>query len=424
MAILNHHKLGNLIKKSLNGDEQAFQRFYECTAKYQYYRILQMIGNPSDANDALQETYLLLYQRLNRIGDPASAVAYLNKLAYHVCLNQSRVTNRRERRISGLDILDELPDRKDDPQELLLNADSSNEIQQAIQELPAQERLVLVLRYVQKLTLKETADIMNVSFSKVRRLQQSAKELLKEDLDRKGLFALIPILPTVGRSMAQMIEKQITVPAFSNGSFHGHPAAHPPSAHFSSVLAKSALAAAGTGILVSGAVNFTSSPPSIQNVQLPSAYVSDTAFLSVTASGQVPVASCELRYKGETIAGEVRPGNSYVFPLKENGSYTIIAKNNSGKSTEKEVQVNCFDETYPKAEDAQLRDGRFLVKLYDGESGIDEKSVYYLTSAGEKIFPDRIDTGTMTVSFTAKKGENTLYFSDKAGNESEALLNY
>ena len=426
MPIMDHKKLGKLIKKSLNGDERAFQMFYECTAKFQYYRILQMIDNRSEADDALQEAYLLLYQRLDRIGDPASAVAYLNKLSYHVCLNHHKTTSRRQRRMSGLDMVEGLPDQKGDPQELLLKADTSSQIQKAIMALPPQECDVLMLRYLQKLTLKETADAMNISFSKVRRLQQSAKDLLKKELNRKGLMALFPLLPAAGKNLGEIIESQITIPApnLQASRTANISAPNPSTAHFSSYLVKSVAGAAGAGVLVSGAVSYISPPPGIEDIQIPAVYSKAPADLYVTVKSRMPVASCDIRFKGRSLPGSAGKEDRYHFAIGENGEYTVIVKNNSGKTASEKIRVDCFDEVHPKAVSVQLKEGRFLVKLYDGESGIDEDSIYYLTDSGEKVYPEIIDIQSMTALFPAKDGESTLYFSDKSGNESSARLNY
>lgn len=426
MPIMDHKRLGKLIKKSLGGDERAFQMFYECTAKFQYYRILQMIDNTSDADDALQEAYFLLYQRLDRIGDPASAVAYLNKLSYNVCLNYHKTTSRRHSRMSGLEMAEGLPDHKGDPQELLLKADNSSRIQKAILALPTQECDVIMLRYLQKLTLKETADAMNISFSKVRRLQQSAKDLLKKELKRKGLMSLLPLFPTAGKNLGQIIESQINVPALSSQS---SPSANitvpnPPAVHFSSLLVKSAAAAVGAGVVVSFTANYASSPPTIEKIHVPAVYTRAPADLSVTVKGRMPVASCEIKFNGQSLTGSVSKGDRYHFAVEKNGRYTVIAKNNSGKTVTKRININCFDENHPEAVSVQLKEGRFLVKLHDGESGIDENSIYYLTASGEKVYPEKFDIQSMTALFPAKDGKSTLYFSDKAGNESSAQLNY
>lgn len=445
-AILNHKKLGSLIEKSKNGDEAAFQEFYECTAKFQYYRIRQILSNPADANDALQETYLLLYQRLDRIGDPTATVAYLNKLAYHVCLNHSRSNSRKERRLTELDNLENLPEKKGNPEELLLQADNANEIQKAIMELPDRERDVLILRFVQNLTLKQTAEAMKLSFSTVRRIQDSARKLLRKDLERKGLMAILPVLPIAGKNLAAMIEEQVTVPAapetfnplgktsasqtLKSQTLEGpvleasalEPAAG--SLSFSSFLVKGVLAAAGTGLIISGAVNYLSSPPTIEAVHVPKAYAMAPAPVTVKAPSRLPVESCELKLEGKSFLGRAADGDLYQFSLSKNGTYTLVVKNNSGKYVERELVINCFDEGYPKAQSVKLKDKRFYVKLFDGESGIDENSVYYVTADGKRISPEYIDHSTMTAVFPATRGTNTLHFSDKCGNESVARLDY
>lgn len=426
MTLLDHKKLGELIQECRSGNEQAFQQFYEHTAQVQYYQIRQMVKNPSDAMDALQETYLLLYKNINNIKNTNTIIAYLNTLSYHVCQNHFRVTSRRERRISGLETMEEIPDHSDDPQEVLLRVDKSSQICEAILSLSAEERLVLSMRYMQKLTLRETAVSMKLSYAKVRRLQQSAKKHLREKLELKGIFALFPILPTAGRNLLKMLEKQISLPIFTPNADKVSRISVPsePAASFSSLLAKGAIAVTVSGAIVCGTVALITSPPEISAVHKPELYTGASTAVIVDTDSKLPLALCIMKNKGEEFPGKSVTGGQYSFNISKNGDYTLILKNTAGKTASKKIRIDCFDEIYPTAKSVRLKGKTFIVKFHDGESGIDEQSIYYDTSSGEKIYPKSFDRQTMTAVFRAVKGSHTLHFSDRSGNKSSALLKF
>lgn len=434
MTLLDHKKLGKLILASRDGDTKAFQKFYEHTAPVQYYQILQMVENPNDASDVLQETYMLLYQNMSKLRDPSSVVAYLNKLSYYICKNQSRSTIRRERRISKLEDAESVFNSEGDPQEVFLRTDHSSQVRKAILELQPQERLVLTMRYLQKMTLQETADAMELSYAKVRRLQHSAKEHLKDILGRKGLYALLPVLPGFAKELGSMIEAQSALPVLappagtsaapetSGASSTAVPS--PNSVSFLQILAKGALITISAGAVVGGAAGLVSSPPEIRDIKLPEKYADAPALLTIQVGSTLTLTECYLQKEGRTYSGQAKGNGRYEFSLSENGSYTLHLKNKSGKTAEKTVAVDSFDETYPVAQSLLIQGGQFIVSFSDGESGIDEESIYYITTEGQMVYPERMDAQTLTAFFPIEKGENTLYFSDKAGNQSNAVLKY
>ena len=426
MTLLEHKKLGKLIQECRSGDEQAFQKFYEHTAQVQYYQIRQMVKNSTDAMDALQETYLLLFKNIHNIKNPSTIVAYLNTLSYHVCQNHFRVTNRRERRISNLEAMEDIPSENADPQEVILQADKSNQIQEAILSLSEQERLVITMRYLQKMTLKETADALKLSYAKVRRLQQSAKENLKELLNLKGISALLPIFPNAAKELGHMIKEQISVPRFSSDRINqtGLSAPSAPCPSFTSFALKGAAAVAVPGVLICGSIAANSPAPEIISINVPASYAGRPAVVSVTSKSSLPIASCILKNDKASLSGEAGTGNQYSFEISRNGSYTLILKNTAGKTASKKIRIDCFDAIYPTAKSVRLKGKTFIVKFHDGESGIDEQSIYYDTSSGEKIYPKSFDRQTMTAVFRAVKGSHTLHFSDRSGNKSSALLKF
>lgn len=466
MTLLDHKKLGKLIVASRNGDEKAFQEFYSHTAPVQYYQILQMVKNPTEAHDALQETYFLLYQNLNEIRNPSAVVAYLNKLSYYTCKNLARVTANREMRQVKLEDVGELSSPNNDPQEVVIKSDESNRIRETILGLPKEEKLVLTMRYLQKLTLRQTAEAMGISYAKVQRLQKAAKEHLRRVLEEKGLMAALPfahiisgeleaMMPRLlengeGKELAdvwklmkssedsgglQMSEKNgsPSKEQASNGNGSSSrmgnqastsPIPKPPAPGLTPMLIKGALIAVGIGAAGSVVMKQTVPAPVIEQVELPKQFAKKPAAVTVRIKSRQSISECRLSDGQRAFAGHNEGNGVYSFSVGGNGRYRLFVKNTGGKTAERMIDVTCFDEEYPTVTSFETRDGKFFVRLSDVGSGIDYNSIYYTTPAGEKVLPTAADPATGNVVFFAGAGANVLHFADVSGNECETDMEY
>ena len=87
MKTYSHAELGELARRAAAGDRTAFDRLYAATARFQYYRILQMVGSAQVAEDLLQQTYLHLWQKIAEIDPPELVAAYLSGIK--MCIRDS-----------------------------------------------------------------------------------------------------------------------------------------------------------------------------------------------------------------------------------------------------------------------------------------------------------------------------------------------
>ncbi|MEW2394543.1 SigE family RNA polymerase sigma factor [Streptomyces sp. NPDC046862] len=134
-------------------------------------------GDTHLAEDLVQETLGRLYVkwgRVSRVGNPAG---YAQTVLTRAFLAHQRRRSSTER---ATDTFPDLPDPRgaDTPLRLTLV--------QALAQLPAKDRAVIVLRYWEDRSVEETADVMNASSAAVRtrcvRALTRLRELLGEDL--------------------------------------------------------------------------------------------------------------------------------------------------------------------------------------------------------------------------------------------------
>lgn len=437
MIFLEHKELGALVERARKGDEDAFRELYEHTARVQYHQLRQLVPDADEAQDALQDTYLLLYQNLDKINPPGCLVAYLNRLTYYVGKNAKKRSMRFHNRMINLDEVGELRETSDPPLKKVEEEEETQTIRKIIEELPEQERVLLVMRYYQRQTMQQIAYSMGISLTTAKRLHRSAKSRVKLRLERLGYhsaFGVVPIAPVVKTLKEEL--KNTTAPALKDTSGPGLsveiPAnvthVSPPSVISSGIsalaTAKTSLVAAVIGV---GAITMVSyiSKPIIKDVDLPEKYVSAPATLTVTIKENQSVEQARLEGSpGISIPGSVTNDKTLRFLVPANGNYRLIVTSSSGERASQNIHIDCIDDEQPAILSVRRKGDFTEIRLKEEKSGIDADSLYCETGDGTLTLPTAYEERTGTVRFLLPTEDNTLHFSDNAGNSGQAELIY
>jgi len=172
-----------------NGDRAEFARMVEAYYTMIYRLSVKMVGNPQDAEDILQETFIKAYRHLKDFDGRSSLSTWL----YRVATNEALMFLRRKRpeQIS----IDE-PVNTDEgevepvqvvdwcclPEQELLSSEARLHLDRAVEELSPSLRVVFVLRDIQGLSTQETAEVLNLSETAVKTRLSRARLRLREEL--------------------------------------------------------------------------------------------------------------------------------------------------------------------------------------------------------------------------------------------------
>ncbi|GEL76125.1 RNA polymerase sigma factor SigX [Tenuibacillus multivorans] len=170
---------------------ESFQELYDEFHQDLYQFIFYMVKDKPTTEDLVQEVYIRVLQSYDTFAGKSSQKTWLFSIARHVTIDFFRKQGRRKKRhADGFDFEQHgnlLKDNKPTPEEL---AEKSEEVQmmyQCLDKCSNDQRMVIILRYIQQMSIKETADILNWSTSKVKTTQHRAINALKDRmLQRKG----------------------------------------------------------------------------------------------------------------------------------------------------------------------------------------------------------------------------------------------
>jgi len=184
-----------LVRRAKGGDLQAFEELTSRHERQVYTRALRILQNPHDAEDVTQQAFLSAIENLKNFREEASFTTWLNRIATHAAL---KIIRKRK----GLDTVsleeatepregyDSIPhpeyitDWKESPERLVERNETRRLLDDALAQLDEKHRLVFLLRDVEGLSVKETAEALDLSEANVKVRLLRARLQLREQLTR------------------------------------------------------------------------------------------------------------------------------------------------------------------------------------------------------------------------------------------------
>lgn len=170
-------------------DRERFERDTAPLLDSLYAAALRMTRNPADAEDLLQETMMRAYRAFDRFEEGTNLKAWLFRIMTNAYINIYRKRQREPQQVSqdeieDFDLYRELkshdPQYEATPENIVLDRLLDADIVSAIEDLPEQFRLAVILSDVEGFTYAEMAEIMDVPMGTVMsRLHRGRKALQK-----------------------------------------------------------------------------------------------------------------------------------------------------------------------------------------------------------------------------------------------------
>ena len=178
-----------LMLRIAEGDEHAFEILVERHQTHVLNLIYRFLGDRTKSQDLAQEVFLRVWRAAGDYKPKAKFTTWLYRIAANLCLNELKSARRKkwlrffqadtdEQNSGENDFSDSSPS----PEDLLLSKERTIEITNALQSLPENQRMALILKRYDDLSYEEIARVLNCSVSAVESLIVRAKKNLQEKL--------------------------------------------------------------------------------------------------------------------------------------------------------------------------------------------------------------------------------------------------
>lgn len=165
----------DLLARIGNDDQAAFRLLVERHIDRAYALALRILKNAADAEDVVQDTMLKVWTQRGRWeGGRAKFSTWLYRVVTNRCIDL-----RRQSRTDGMDDMSEFADEKPDAFTTLHREEVGHLLDTAIQKLPEQQRIAVVLSYHQGLGNAEIAEVMETTVSAVESLLKRGRQQLR-----------------------------------------------------------------------------------------------------------------------------------------------------------------------------------------------------------------------------------------------------
>lgn len=209
-----------LVAKFKDGDVSAYEELYERTRRMVYAICLGILRNEDDAFDAMQDTYLHVYNKIDTLQDNKAFIAWLKKAASNKAMDLCR---KRKRIVSYDDAVavDESLQLDDDleslPDSYIMEKTKREALDKIIKEsLTDVQYQTVHMHYYTELSVEEIAEIMECPEGTVKTRLKASRVKIKEGVkkyekDNKDAFAATPAVPFLTRFFHAASE-DLTVP--------------------------------------------------------------------------------------------------------------------------------------------------------------------------------------------------------------------
>ncbi len=183
---MQDRQVSELVRRAQERDRAAFGELYELYGRKVYaYLSYNLNGRPHEAEDLTEEVFLKVLEKIDsyrNTGAPFSA--WLYRIAHNHLVDYVR-HRKREPALSLEETPPGMEPSNSDEQEMALRLDSQG-LKEALRELTFEQRQVILLRFIQDLSIADTARIVGKGEDAVKKLQSRALKSLKRILSRDG----------------------------------------------------------------------------------------------------------------------------------------------------------------------------------------------------------------------------------------------
>jgi RNA polymerase sigma-70 factor (ECF subfamily) len=193
-----------LLARIRGGDAAAFAALMRQNNRRLYRLARGILKDENEAEEAVQESYLRAFVHLGRFKGEASLATWLARIVANEALGRLR-RRRPGTEITALTAADMPIGAGADPEHAAARREIRKAIEKAIDTLPAAFRTVFMLRAVEQLSIKETAEFLGIPEDTVKTRFHRANDRLRRSLSKEFASIWDDAFPFAGERCNRMV---------------------------------------------------------------------------------------------------------------------------------------------------------------------------------------------------------------------------
>jgi RNA polymerase sigma-70 factor (ECF subfamily) len=186
-----------LVERTVRGDTHAYDELVSRWQHVIYNLVYRMLGREHEAEEVCQDAFTAAYLNLKNFRREAKFSSWL----YRIAINLS-TSHLRKRQRTQMDSIDELRETgaaaevesvhwnlsgRPTIEETVILEDRARRVRRAVERLPDDHRVIIILKEYHGLTFKEIAEVLNVPISTVKTRMYAGLNEMRKELNRAGV---------------------------------------------------------------------------------------------------------------------------------------------------------------------------------------------------------------------------------------------
>ncbi len=166
----------NVISKAKLGNEDALEWLYNNYCKAMFNICVRMVGNKDDAEDMLQDVFIIAFKNIGQLKDAKQFGGWLKRITVNECIKYSK------KRQNFSDLIDDKVEEIQDDNSSWWQDIAMQTLHIAIKDLPNGCRQIFNLYAIENFGHKEIAETLQITEGTSKSQYHRARKLLKENL--------------------------------------------------------------------------------------------------------------------------------------------------------------------------------------------------------------------------------------------------
>jgi RNA polymerase sigma factor (sigma-70 family) len=171
------------IQAVLSGDKEAYGHIINKYKNQLYATILRMTKHPQDAQDLVQEAFIKVYHQLGKYDQKGKFSSWMFRVAINHCMDEFR---KKRYKMTSVEENEAKLLNTNHPEVIFLKKEKNRQLEKLIETLPEDERLIILLRYVNELSYDEISELLEIQLATVRNKLHRAKKKMRNTAKKEG----------------------------------------------------------------------------------------------------------------------------------------------------------------------------------------------------------------------------------------------